>query len=101
MKKIVSKKLIAVSLAVALISGASIVTANAALDISASDVSAAAAPAESACPVAPASDFTGTGGSAPSVVISPTRVIPEPGTMYAGFAVLAYLVLRTGRRARA
>ncbi len=101
MKKIVSKKLIAVSLAVALISGASVVTANAAMDISAGDITIAATSAASCTPVAPATDFVATGSFTPKVVINPSQVIPEPGTMFAGFSVLAYLVLRTGRRSRA
>lgn len=100
MKNIISKKLLGVSLAVALVSGASIVTANAAIDLGVS-IPVAAAPAESAPPVVPASDFTATGSFSPKVVMNPTVVIPEPGTMFVGFAVLTYLLFSTGRRSRA
>ena len=96
MKNIISKKLVAISLAVALIAGASIVTANAAIDINVSDVPVGPAP-----PVVPASDFTATGSFSPKVVMNPTVVIPEPGTMFVGFAVLTYLLFSTGRRSRA
>ena len=102
MKKFVSEKLIVASLAVALISGAATVTANAALDVTVSDAPVAAAPVESTAPVeVPASDFSAP-SAVPSVVIIPNRVTaPEPGTMFAGFGLLTYVLFRTSRRSRA
>jgi hypothetical protein len=104
MKNIVSKKLMVLSVSVALISAASVVTANAALEVPASDISVAATAAPSPAPEAPASDFVGTttpsSGYVANVVRSPV-VIPEPGTMFAGFGLLTYMLFRSGRRSRA
>lgn len=90
-------------MAVALISGASVVTANAAMEVTVSDVPVAAAPAATAAiaPAVPSSDFNG--GTAVPTSVSPAVVqpIPEPGTMFAGFGLLTYLLFRTGRRSRA
>jgi|GEM_PF-6673520 len=79
------------------------VTANAAMDVTVSDVpvAAAPAPAPTPAPVVSASDFSGVNVT-PSVVGGhPSVVIPEPGTMFAGFGLLTYLLFRTGRRSRA
>jgi len=59
-------------------------------------VSETPAPAVESAPVIPASDFNAV-SVAPSVIRGNIPV-PEPGTLFAGIGVLAYLVLKTGRR---
>ena len=69
------------------------------MEVTVSDAPVAAAPAATAAiaPVVPSSDFNGNNNVAPNMVMP----IPEPGTMFAGFGLLTYLLFRTGRRSRA
>ncbi len=103
MKKLVSQKLFIVSVAVALISGSSPVTATADMEVTVADPPVAAAPVATAAitPAIPASDFSGNTAIPSSVSPSVVQAIPEPGTMLAGFGALTYLLLRTSRRTRA
>jgi hypothetical protein len=99
MKTVASTKLIAVSLAVASLCALSTLSANAALDVTASDATVT----EPSEPLpAPASDFAASTSSAsfsasPNVIRTP---VPEPGTMFAGAGALAYFLFKSGRRSR-
>ena len=93
MKIQTSKKLVAVALGFALCSFAAGYSAKAAVDMTPSDAPTVSAP--QAAPTVSSTDLAGEVSVKPSMV-----VVPEPGSMFAGMGVLAYVLFKGSRKSR-